>query len=215
MNREEVSLTVTLQELQHIVPKKAQAEMEKAQRARLKHKPEEEIVHLKRAVRIDPEYIAARNNLGICLMSVDPAFAVAEWEEAIKVNPRKGVLFNNLAVGYSALDRLPAAERAARTAMVLDKTSDRARALLGLILFDQQKYTSETLALLERSSRSYSVAHVYAARVLVKLGEFRKAKTHIQAYLSSGEVEYREDATELLGFIDRADQTTRLSPDRF
>lgn len=205
--REETSTTVTLQELQHVVPREARAEMEKAERARLKHQLEEEIDHLKKAVRIDPENITARNNLGVCLAATEPTSAIAQWEEAIKVNPQKGLLFNNLAAGYVLVHNLEAAERAARASVELDRTTLRARALLGLVLYEKHKYTAETLALLERASIEYSMTHVFAAKVLIERGEFQKARAHIQAYLSSAEVEYRNDANRMLDFIDQTRQT--------
>jgi len=196
--------TVTLQELRHVVPKAARVEMEKAYRARLKRQAEQEIDHLKKAVLIDPDYIAARNDLGVRLLAIEPTSAIAQWEAAIKVDPHKGMLFNNLAVGYTVTRNLKAAERAARTSIELDGTSDRARALLGLVLFEQRKYSAETSALLERASEAYSFAHVFTAKVLLERGEFQKARTHIQAYLSSGDTEHRAAAFEMLDIIDHA-----------
>lgn len=201
--RENTPSTVTVQELRHVVPKEAQAEMEKADRAKLRHQSEQAIDHLKKAVLIDPEYIAARNNLGLCLLPIEPTAAIAQWEEAIKVNPRKGMLFSNLAIGYGVIDNLEAAERAARTSMELDRTSDQARAVLGVVLYEEHKYNAETLALLERASSQYPMTFVFAAKVLVERGDFQKARAHTQAYLSSGDMEYRGDASEILGLIDR------------
>jgi Flp pilus assembly protein TadD len=210
--REDTAGTVTLQELRHVVPKEAQTEMEKAIRAKLKHQPEQELDHLKKAVLIDPEYIAARNNLGVCLMSIEPASAIAQWEEAIRVNPRKGLLYNNLSIAYVVIHNLEAAERAARMAMELDGTSNQARAVLGLVLYEERRYTAETSALLERASNEYAMTHVFAAMVLMDQGDFQKARTHVQAYLSSGETEYRKDASEILDFIDRTGQARDSSP---
>jgi len=213
--REDTSLTVTLQELRHVVPRAAQAEMEKAYKAGLRHQPEQELEHLRKAILIDPEYIAARNNLGVCLLEIEPASAIVQWEEAIKVNPHKGLLYNNLAIGYVLIRNLEGAERAARMAMELDRTTNRARALLGFVLYEEHKYTAETSALLERASSEYDITHVFAARVLMERGEFQKARTHIQAYLSGGDTEYRKDASELLDFIDHSGQARDSSPDQF
>ena len=212
---EDTSLTITLQELRHAVPREAQAEMEKAYKAALKHQAEQELEHLKKAVLIDPEYVAARNNLGVCLMPIEPASAIAQLEEAIKVNPHKGLLYNNLAIAYVLIHNLEAAERAARIAMEMDRTTNRARGLLGLVLYQEHKYTAEASTLLERASDEYSTAHVFAAQVLLKRGDLQKARIHIQAYLSSGEMEYREDVSEMLDFIDHRGQTRDSSPDQF
>jgi len=213
--RESLPATVTLQELRHIVPKAARVEMERAQRAKLKHQPEQEIDHLKKAVQIDPEYIAARNNLAVRLVATEPASAIAEWEEAIRLDPHQGLLFNNLAVAYMTIRNLEAAERAARTSVDLDRTSERARAVLGLVLCLGHKYTAETSALLERASNDYAMAHVFAAQVFVERGEFQKARTHIQAYLSSSQTEFRKNALEMLDFIDHTGQTQESSQEQF
>ena len=213
--RESLPITVTLQELAHIVPKAARVEMEKADRAKLKHQPEQEIDHLRKAVQIDPEYIAARNNLAVRLVATEPAAAIAEWEEAIRLDPHQGLLFNNLAVAYMTIRNLEAAERAARTSVELDRTSERARAVLGVVLCLQRKYTAETSALLERASDDYAIVHVFAAKVFVERGELQKARTHVQAYLSSSQTEFRKNALEMLDFIDRTGQTRESSPDQF
>jgi Tfp pilus assembly protein PilF len=212
--RDDTAATVTLHELRHVVPREAQTEMEKAYKAGLKHQSEQELEHLKKAVLIDPEYIAARNNLGVCLMAIEPVSAIAQWEEAIKVDPRKGLLYNNLAIGYVVIHNLEHAERAARMALELDRTTNRVRALLGLVLYQEHKYTAETYALLERSSNDYAMTHVFAAMVLMDQGHFQKARTHVQAYLSSGETEYRKDASEILDFIDRTGRAREASPNQ-
>jgi Flp pilus assembly protein TadD len=145
-------------------------------------------------------------------MSIEPASAIAQWEEAIRVNPLKGLLYNNLAIGYVMVHNLELAERAARMALELDRTTNRARALLGLVLYQEHKYTAETYALLERSSNEYAMTHVFAAMVLVDQGDFQKARTHVQAYLSSGETEYSKGASKILDFIDRTGQARDSSP---
>jgi len=206
---EDTSMTVTLHELQHVVPKEARAEMEKAERAKLKHDAGQELDHLKKAVRIDPEFIAARNNLGICLLENEPASAITQWEEAIKIDPHNGLLFNNLAVGYVLAHNLEAAERAARMSIELDRTTNRARALLGLVLYQRHKYTEEALTLLERACDDYPTTHVFVAQLLVRRGEFQKARTHVQAYLSGGYMDHREDASRMLDFIDQTSTSSQ------
>jgi hypothetical protein len=108
---------------------------------------------------------------------------------------------------------LDAAERAARAFMELDGTNE-ARALLGLVLHEQHEYTTETLALLERSGDDYPTARVLAARVLIELGQIRKAKAHLQAYMSEGNMERRREASELLDYIDQREQATNRTENR-
>jgi hypothetical protein len=63
---------VSLHQLQHRVPKAAREEMEKAHKAKLKQRHDDEVEHLRNAVRIDPEYVEARNNLAVCSFRDDP-----------------------------------------------------------------------------------------------------------------------------------------------
>jgi len=212
--RDETSPTVTLQELQHVVPSEARAEMEKAEKARMKHQRDQQIDHLKKALHLDPENVAARNNLSICLVPIDLASAIAHWEEAIRINPHIGLLFSNLAVGHALNHNLEAAEDAARRSIELDRTNSRARALLGLLLVEQHKYTTEALTLLERSANEYPMTYVFAAKTLIERGEFEKARAHIQKYLSDADMEYRDDAAEMLDFINRIGHPRELSQNR-
>ena len=201
---------VTLQELEHVVPKSARAENDKAAKAMLKHDWKNALGHLRKAIAIDPEFVEARNNAGICLFFSDPVAANVEWEEAIKIDPHKGVLYKHLAVANAAIRNLEAAERSARIFLALDGTNE-ARALVGLVLHEEEKYTAETLGLLERSAADYPIAHFFAARVLLYQGQSLRAKEHLRTYLSRSETERRQEASELLDYIDGLEQAQKLS----
>jgi Flp pilus assembly protein TadD len=129
---------VTLHQLQHKVPKAAREEMDKAIKAMHEHRCDDEIEHLGNALRIDPEYVAARNNLAVCLLKNDPASAIAQLEEAIRIDPHDAILFHNLAIAYIITHKLDAAERAARSAVHLNRTDTRMRSALEVILVLEQ-----------------------------------------------------------------------------
>ena len=194
---------VSFQELRHKVPGAAQSEMNKACKARLKHKDDDEILHLRNAVRIDPEYVAARNNLAISLVGKDPVSAVAQLEQAIKIDPHRVVLFHNLALAYLVGDNLEAAERAARHAIDLDATATRTRVLLGILLVLQHKHNAEALADLEPGREIYPPAGMFSAEVLLHQKRWSKAKTYIDEYLSSGDDRFRDTAERWLRYIDQ------------
>lgn len=201
------SNTVTAQELHHKVPKKARKEVEKAERARAKNRMDEAIVHFKQAISIDPELVAARNNLAaIYLRAAQPEPAIAQLEEAAKIDPKHPVLFRNLAVGYAMIHNLEAAERAARVTVGLDRTGGRAPLLLGYVLMEQRKFTEEALQCFERARDEYPLAHLLAAQVLVAQGHSEKARSEIYTYLSSGEQNFRATATRWLDLIDQGQQ---------
>ncbi len=204
--------TVTLQELQHVVPTKARKAMEKAEAARLKNRTDEAIKHYSQAVSIDPEFVSARNNLAaIYLMTQRPEPAIAQLEAAIKTDPIRPVLFTNLAMGYGLIQQYGAAERAARVAAGLDRTGALAHLLLGLALISQRKVNAETLQCFERA-QTYPVAHFYAAGVLMAQGQLKPAKAEIQVYLNgAGDQDLRAVATHWLGLIDQGEQTSFTS----
>ena len=199
---------VSLQQLQHKVPKAARKEMEKAEKARLQQRRDDAVEHLRNALRIDPEYVAARNNLAFCLVQDDPASALAQLEEAIVIDPHLAVLFHNLAIVYVLSQKLNAAERAARSGVDLDRTSTRTRTLLGVILVLEHKYTAEALADLERGKQEYPMAGLLVAQVLINQNELGKARLYVDGYLCSGDQVFRDEAVRWLHYIDQNPATS-------
>lgn len=200
-SEENSSYSVTVQELRHEVPKAARAEMDKAEKASRKHKTDEEIEHLRKAIGIDPEYIAARNNLAVSLLITDTESAIAQLEEATKSDPHHPVVFYNLALGYLMLHQLDAAEKAARAAQSLGFVGPRGRILLGWTLISQQKYTAEALSLVKSTVEEFALAYMLTARVLIGQDRPDDAKSYIDAYLSTGDDEYRDYAARWLDYI--------------
>jgi len=181
--------------------------MEKAEEARSKHRTEEAISHFNKAVSIDPEFVAARNNLGSLFLSLDrPQEGVAQLEEAAKTDPHQPALFNNLSVGYDMMNNFEASERAARTLLSLDGTWTRGPLLLGCALVKQRKFTEETLQCLERAHDKYPLAYLLTAQVLEAKGELEKVKSELRAYLNTGEQRLRGFANLWLKRISPGEQ---------
>lgn len=85
---------VTVRELGHVVPKKAHKEAEKAENARAQEQSATAIEHYNRAIEIDPEFVAARNNLAVMyLVEGNGEAAVAQLEEAAKIDAHSPALF--------------------------------------------------------------------------------------------------------------------------
>ena len=207
--------SVTLQELSHSVPSRARREMEKGLQALAKHMDQEALVHLLRAVENDPEYVAARNNLAAVYMSMgNTDAAVGQLKAAVQLDSYRGVLFNNLAVGYWMLNRYSDAEGAARTAVRLAPSLDSARAILGIALFQQRKYTDETLRYLSGSGADYPFIRLMCAQILVAQGRNDIARKEIQNYLASGATENRNVAERWLEEIDTLTPAQRLFAER-
>lgn len=193
--------TITWQELRHAVPKAARSELEKAQKARRFNKKQQVVEHLKRAISIDPEYVAARNSLAITLMFDDPQSAIGQLQKAITIDPYQAALFHNLAIVHLSQNKLDAAEEAARTARRLGLIDVQANIVLAWILIKKSEFTTEAIRLVKSAREEYPIAHMLTARILLGQGQPEDAKRHIQAYLSTGDNDYREYAESWLSQI--------------
>jgi len=206
------SNVVTLQEIQHVVPSKAWKEMEKAEAARLKNRTDDAISHYLQAIALDPEFVAARNNLAVVYFTTgigDPG--ISQLEAAIKTDPHRPTVFTNLALGYTLIHQYEPAERAARVAVSLDRADARPRLILGIALVAQQKSTAEALQNFEEAGGTYQEAHLFAARVLMTEGQLKRAKSEIQIYLSSAEQENRAVAMHWFDLIVQTEQKSVAS----
>ena len=197
---------VTIQQLRHVVPGKAQKEMQKADKARLAGRNEDAISRYKAAISIDPEYVAARNNLAaIYLINDNLQLGSEQLEEAIKIDPHNPTLFRNLSICYELARQLAAAERAARQAIDLDRSDLPSRMILGLVLVEQGKFTQEAQRCFERGCHQFPVAHLLAGRVLVGQGEVEKGQAEIQEYLATGDQDNRNLALKWLESLGHSD----------
>lgn len=92
--------------------------------------------------------------------------------------------FRVASVGYIVVGTFDAAERAARTAIDLDRTGKFPYFLLCLALYFENKFTDETPRYAERTSDEYPQAPFYAARTFMEKNDFERARDEIQTYLS-------------------------------
>jgi Flp pilus assembly protein TadD len=203
---------VSVHELEHKVPHKAASEYEQAEKARAKGNLTGSIRHLEAAVKIDPEFVAARNNLAaLYLLDQHVEQAVAQLEECIKLDPNDYMPASNLALAYMIEKDLPAAERTARRGVELDHTGTRSRLVLAMALLMQDKFTPEALHLLQRAEQDFPQAELLSARVYAAHGKFDEARTAINDYLTSGQQDGRALAKQWLKLIDRTERKNAAS----
>jgi tetratricopeptide (TPR) repeat protein len=203
------SPTVTIQQLRHVPPKSAQKDMEKATKAFREGRTEEAVGHLESAIRIDPEFVLARNELALIEFRMDkPYAAIEQLNEATKVDPQLPLLFVNLAIGYMKTGNFVDAEGAARTAAGLDRTRLLTRYLLATSLYYQKKFTEEALQCAMQTRDEYPEAHLFAARIFMDRKNFEGARTEIQAYFNGNwqVPEFTITANNWLAFIAKHEQ---------
>ena len=209
--RDTDSLTVTAQQLRHVPPAKALTEHKKAEKAFAQNRTKEAMGYLEDAIRIDPEFVRARNDLAaLHLLMEDPYPAIEQLNEAIKFDPHFPLLFMNLAIGYIESGKFDDSERAAREAASLDRTGTLPRYLLAVSLHYQKKFTDEALQCAMQTSDKYPAAHLFAARIFIERNNFEPARVEIRAYLSSNRQarEFAITANSWLDFMASHEQKT-------
>ena len=158
--------------LQHKIPKQAVKEYVAAHHASAKGERNKAILHLQRAIEIDPDYFEAHNNLGVQWMREGKyPEAVGAFEHAIAIDSADSLAETNLSAALLALGRFAEAEAAARAGLRGDGLSARARLYLALSLLEQNKGRKEALFHLSKAS-----SQLEPARKLLQQLQVEKAK---------------------------------------
>jgi tetratricopeptide (TPR) repeat protein len=92
---------------------------------------EEAVFHLEEAIRINPSYVKAHNNLGVALAMQDRhEEAMTVLQSALKVNPAHASTYYNIAVLLHGKGRIEEAMGYYRTALRIRPDFEQARAKL-------------------------------------------------------------------------------------
>jgi tetratricopeptide (TPR) repeat protein len=201
-----VADTVSLFQLQHRVPRKARSEYSKAVKLAPKHL-NIAIMHWKKAVAIDPQYLDALNCLGVAyLVQGDTAIAAAYFRKMIDTDPQSYAGYVNLTVALLAQCDYTGAERSAREATNVRRGEGlRDRYLLGVSLVMQEKYTPEAVRNLEGIRAEVPPARVFLARALAGTGRLTEAISELQQYLEgkSPDADLRKLANKWLDILNK------------
>ena len=183
-----ISGIVTIHQLEHKVPGKAKSEFEKAVRDSEHGNRGDAIKHLTKAVKIDPEFAMARNDLAAYyLFEGKTDRAIKQLNAAIAIDPHSPMPYSNLAVAYMIENKIDAAENAARQLVELDRTGTRSHLLLGMSLVMQDKFTPEAESNLLSAEADFPQASLLLARLFAAQGRIENARQRINRYLASGE----------------------------
>jgi tetratricopeptide (TPR) repeat protein len=103
-----------------------------------KHQSDEALRHLCEAVRLDPDFLQARTELGNNYTKTEqPEQALEQYELALKLDPNSAALHSNKAAALAMLNRWEEAEQSARYAVQLDPESVSARFMLEIAVSEQ------------------------------------------------------------------------------
>jgi len=130
--------------------------------------------HYERALKLNPKYAEARNNLGaLAYAQRNYRGAIREYERALKLTPDSATIYSNLGTAYFARKRYEDAAKAYQQALQLDPNVFEARGTAGTILQ-------------ERTIEERARFHYYLAKVYAESGQFERALISIRKSLEEG-----------------------------
>ena len=147
------------------------------------------VTGLRRALELDPGFMRAHDNLGLCYEALGRFDeAVRSWEEAIRLNDGQKTKSPwpslNLGLMLTRLDRLDEAEARFREALRCDSRFAQAHYQLGITL-EKKGRAGEAVAELEEAARldpAYAEAQYALARLYRRSGQPQKADQALQRF---------------------------------
>jgi len=197
------SASVSVHQLTHEVPKKARQAYLDAEHAKSTDHIDAAIRHYERAVKLDPRYLEAWNNLASArIVSGDIATAEADLAHAYALDPTAYPVLANIAFVHLRSNRPAAAEPFARRAVQADPLSPKGLYLLGISLAGQNKDKPEAIRLLEKVCDTYGRAHFSVAPLLAEANRLPEAAQHLRAYLALNLPTNRDTARQWLKNVE-------------
>jgi Flp pilus assembly protein TadD len=197
--------TVSVARLKHKPVKAAVKAFNKAVEKTHKGDTQGAIALLEKAVKLDPDYMEAHNNLGArYLVSKQVERAIALFRKAIELDPGSASVYCNLSLALGSTGDLPGSEQAARKALSIDPGAPQGRYLLGISLFLQHKYNQETIAILRQAQDASPRAKVALAFAEAAVGDTVGARKTVKSYLQTSNNTLRPQAQELLSRLESA-----------
>lgn len=180
---------ISAAELEQRVPGPAKKEFEKATALVREGNSEKAIEHYKRALDIYPEYLMARNDLGVQYLKLKRLDEAAQqFEAALEVNAK---IFNprlNLGIVLVEQKKYMDALSHLTDALSIDSAQPAPHLYFGIAsletdqLPEAERELSKAITL---GSSEYSIAHYYIARVEMKKGNREAAIRELKTYLES------------------------------
>ena len=200
--------TISKEELR--IPHKAIEELQRSQRDYNSGNVRSSVRHLENALRLYPNYLEARNNLGAQYIELQEyEKAIAEFQRAIQINDTVVQPFNNLSVAFFKLQRYADAEVNARHALGLDPANLISRYLLGCTLAMENRNAPEALEILQTTKRVFPESGLMIAKILIRLGAAEDATAELRDYLAAPGIEKRATAERWLAQLTQETGATK------
>lgn len=200
--------TVSIRQLMHKTPPKAQKEFEEGQSASRKGVWPSALEHFQQAVVIDPEFADAYAGMGSAYVALGQLQQAADqYSKAIDLVPDHSLAVANLSIVLCDLARYHEAVLLARRALRLRPDMAKLRYVLGLSLVEDRGDQSEALDNLVRAASDFPQAHLLAAKILIDSNRRSEAIEHLEQYLHSSsaseEADGRQEAEEWLAQLQQ------------
>jgi len=178
---------ISTAELDQQVPDPARKEYEKGSQASGKGKIEDAIERFRKAIAIYPNYLMARNNLGVQYLKLGRwPEASEQFEAAIAINPKALNPRQNLAIALIEQKKYVDAIEHLDQAISIDSSSPTAHLYLGIAslgIGEIDQAERELSTALSIGGAEFSNAHFYLALAYIKKGERDPAIRALKAYL--------------------------------
>lgn len=187
-NKEDEAGVVSVDELGK-VPDAAKKKVEQAVSLVGKGEADEAIRHYKQALAIYPNYILARNDLGVLYMKLrNLGEAAAQFEEALKIAPKAFNPRLNLGIVRIEEKNYPGAIEEIQEALSINSSHPAPYLYLGIARFEAGQMPEalrELSKAIDMGGNDYALAHYYTALIYIKTGKDAEAARALNAYLEA------------------------------
>jgi tetratricopeptide (TPR) repeat protein len=196
--------TVSVRQLQHPLSSKAKKIFDTAKKASDRGEYLHEIEILRSALN-DPSAVPyARMNIGVAYMKAgQPASAVPELQEAVRLMPENPSAHTNLAYALLLSKHVDASEVECRKALQLDRNNAKARWVMGSVLLSKGSHEQEAVEDLHFASREIPTARMVLVRFYEQSGQKDAAVRELREFLPQASGEERTNAERWLSNLTK------------
>lgn len=195
--------TVSVRELKHPLSAKAKRIFAAAQKASAKGEYLNAIDLLRGVVNEPAAEPFARMNIGVAYVRAgQPAPAVPELRDAVRLMPDDPVAHTNFAYALLLTRRVDEAEEEARHALRLDKNNSKARWVMGSVLLTKGSRVEEAVEDLRLASREIPRARVQLAQFYERTGQRAEAVRELREFLPQASEQDRATVERWLSKLD-------------
>ncbi|MCS7026057.1 MAG: tetratricopeptide repeat protein [Bryobacteraceae bacterium] len=177
--------TVSVNRLKHVPPKSARKLFQQSLKAQARGNGEKALELLQAAVKEDPLYLEAWNNLGTRYMREGKVeLALEALRRAQAIDGDHPHVLTNLGIVLMHLKRRDEAEAVARRALRHARQDSKAEYILGLCLVHQPEKREEAVFYLRKAQEEFPQARLSIAQILTRSGKFVEARRELERYLT-------------------------------